>query len=182
MLSHNVAEIPGVKLTRAFNSNDSRGSFIKFIPQNFLHKNLDSVAVSINPQAGTIRGIHFQVEPFAEEKIISCIQGSSFEVILDVRPKSPSFGKIATIELSQENLLQVYLPKGVAHGFQTLLPNTVIHYCLTSKYTPEYSYSINPFGDLKIDWPLKEILISEKDALGVSFALAARAYADSLII
>lgn len=178
----NATDIEGVKLVHANYSNDSRGRFIKFHPDEFLHRKLDSVAVSINPKAGTIRGIHLQVEPFAEEKIVSCIQGSTFEVIVDVRPGSKSFGKVATFELSQENAKQVYLPKGVAHGFQTLLPETIVHYFLTSHYSPESSYSIDPFGDLGIDWPIKDLSISEKDTKGVSLEYAAQKYAESLTI
>ena len=182
-MSHiNISKIEGVKLVEAIYSYDSRGRFIKFQPGEFLNRKLDSVAISINPKAGTIRGIHLQVEPFAEEKIISCIQGSTFEVIVDIRPNSKSFGKVATFELSQENTNQVYLPKGVAHGFQTLVPETIVHYFLTSQYSPECSYSIDPFGDLGIDWPIKELSISEKDTNGVSLEYAAQKYAESLTI
>ena len=182
-MSHiNVAEIEGVKLIQAIYANDSRGDFFKFHPDNFLFEKLTTVAVSINPKAGTIRGIHLQVEPFAEEKIISCIQGSTFEVIVDIRPYSRSFGKVATFELSQKNAKQVYLPKGIAHGFQTLLPDTIVHYFLTSQYSTESSYSIDPFGDLNIDWPISEFLISEKDTKGVSLEYAAQKYAESLNI
>ena len=180
MSSIDFSNIEGVKLGQAVSSSDSRGRFIKFHPENFLHDKLDSVAVSINPKVGTIRGIHFQIEPFAEEKIVTCIQGSTFEIIIDIRPGSKSFGKIATFELSQENANQVYLPKGVAHGFQTLMSNTIVQYFLTSQYSPESSYSIDPFGDLGIDWPLKERSVSEKDAQGVSLAYAAEKYAESL--
>lgn len=177
-----VTDIEGVKLTEAAYSDDLRGRFIKFTPDELFSKKFDSVAVSVNPKAGTIRGIHLQVEPFAEEKIISCIQGSTFEVIIDIRPNSKSFGKVATFELSQENAMQVYLPKGVAHGFQTLLPETIVHYFLTSEYSAKSSYSIDPFGDLDIKWPLKETLVSAKDSGGVSLEYAARKYAESLNI
>ena len=175
-----LSDIEGVKLVQAISSSDSRGRFIKFHPHNFLYDRLDSVAVSINPKAGTIRGIHLQIEPFAEEKIVTCIQGSTFEVIIDIRPNSKSFGKIATFELSRENANQVFLPKGIAHGFQTLMPDTILQYFLTSQYSLESSFSIDPFGDLSIDWPLKELSISERDAQGVSLAYAAQKYAESL--
>lgn len=175
-----LSDIEGVKLVKAVSSSDSRGLFLKFHPLILLHSMLDSVAVSINPRAGTIRGIHFQVEPFAEEKIVTCIQGSVFEVIIDIRPNSKSFGKIATFELSQDSSSQVYLPKGVAHGFQTTMPNTIVQYILTSQHSPKSSYSINPLGDLDIKWPQKDFLISEKDAQGVSLAYAAEKYAESL--
>jgi len=173
-------KIEGVEINVANHFSDSRGQFIKFEPDKFLDGTLTSVATSINPLAGTIRGIHFQVEPYAEEKIVTCTQGSAFEVIIDLRPNSASFGKIATFELSQENRLLVYLPKGIAHGFQTLTPQTIINYCLTSQYSPEFSYSIDPFSDLGISWPLKEVSISERDATGVSLLIAAQKYAESL--
>ena len=180
MSNVNVSEIEGVNLSHVGFSSDLRGQFIKFHPKDFLRDNLDSLAVSVNPKVGTIRGIHLQIEPFAEEKIVTCIQGSTFEVIIDIRPNSESFGKIATFELSRENANQVYLPKGIAHGFQTLMPDTIVQYFLTSKYSPEYSYSINPLKDLDIVWPIKEVSISEKDSRGVSLTFAAKKYAESL--
>ena len=177
-----VSEIDGVMFIKAKHTNDSRGRFLKFQPGDLLIEKMNSVAVSINPKVGTVRGIHLQVEPFAEEKIITCIQGSTFEVIVDVRPNSKSFGLVATFELSQESAEQVYLPKGIAHGFQTLLPNTILHYFLTSQFSPESSYAIDPFGDLGIEWPIKERIVSEKDTKGVTFEFAAQKYANSLNI
>jgi dTDP-4-dehydrorhamnose 3,5-epimerase len=174
------SEIEGVKLLESTSTNDSRGSFVKFHPGKVLFDRLNYVAVSINPKVGTIRGLHFQVEPFAEEKIVSCIQGSTFEVILDIRPNSKSFGKVATFQLTPESGMQVYLPKGIAHGFQTLSPETIVHYCLTSEYSSQSSITINPFGDLGIDWPIKSYSISEKDIKGASLQYAARKYVESL--
>ena len=178
--SIDFSNIEGVKLVQAVSSSDSRGRFIKFHPENFLHDKLDSVAVSINPKVGTIRGIHFQIEPFAEEKIITCIQGSIFDVVVDIRPGSKTFGRWSSIELSADNSLQAYLPKGIAHGFQTLLPNSTVHYGITSIYSPESSYAIDPFGDLDIDWPVEILAISERDKNGISLSEAAQKYADSL--
>jgi dTDP-4-dehydrorhamnose 3,5-epimerase len=173
--------IEGIEVNKVAYFSDLRGIFIKFEPKKFIDTRFTTVATSINPLVGTIRGIHLQVEPYAEEKIVTCIQGSTFEVIIDLRPNSRSFGKIATFELSQENRLQVYLPKGIAHGFQTLTPQTIVQYCLTSQYSPEFSYSIDPFGDVEIAWPLKEVSISEKDVRGVSVSFAAQKYAESLL-
>lgn len=180
MLNEDFSEIYGVKMLQAISTSDSRGSFVKFYPGNSLFEKLNSVAVSVNPKVGTIRGLHFQVEPFAEEKIITCIQGSTFEVIVDIRPNSKSFGKVATFQLSQQNAMQVYLPKGIAHGFQTLLPETIVHYCLTSEYSLDSSYTIDPFGDLAIDWPIRNHSISDKDLNGVSLEYAANKYAESI--
>lgn len=175
-----VHEIQGVQISQIEVHNDSRGKFFKSFPSNFLEHELNSVAVSINPLRGTVRGIHFQVEPYSEEKIVQCLQGSTFEVIIDLRPNSKTFSKIATFELSGENHGQVYLPKGIAHGFQTLYPNTILHYCLTSSFSPENSYSIDPLGVLDIEWPLPFKSVSERDAKGVTLAAAAQKYHDSL--
>ena len=180
MKTNQVSEIQGVKITSVKSVADVRGTFIKFHPLKELANSLDSVAVSFNPNLGTIRGLHFQVEPFAEEKLVTCIQGSVFDVIVDLRPESITFGNWTSFELSAENALQMYLPKGIAHGFQTLIPNTIIHYGLSASHSLESSYAINPFGDLGIDWPLKAHSVSEKDAQGVSLAYAAEKYAESL--
>ena len=180
MTSVQVSEIEGVRVTKSITASDSRGTFIKVQPFREFQNNLDSVAVSVNPKLGTIRGLHFQIEPFAEEKIISCIQGSIFDVIVDIRPQSKTFGKWATFELSAKNGVQSYLPKGIAHGFQTLQPNTIIQYFLSASYSPEFAYAIDPFGELRINWPLKEFSISEKDASGISLSAAAYKYAQSL--
>lgn len=180
MRANQVSEIDGVRISKVESTSDSRGTFIKFHPPRELHTILDSIAVSFNPIVGTIRGLHFQTEPFAEEKIITCIQGSIFDVVVDIRPGSRTFGRWASIELSTDNSLQAYLPKGIAHGFQTLMPNSIVHYGITSIYSPESSYAINPFGDLDIDWPLETLAISERDKTGISLSEAAQKYADSL--
>jgi len=180
MRASQVSEIDGVRISKIESASDSRGTFIKFHPSRELHTVLDSIAVSFNPIIGTIRGLHFQTEPFSEEKIITCIQGSIFDVVVDIRPGSRTFGRWASIELSADNSLQAYLPNGIAHGFQTLLPNSTVHYGITSIYSPESSYAIDPFGDLDIDWPVEILAISERDKNGISLSEAAQKYADSL--
>lgn len=177
----NATEIEGVKILEANAAKDLRGTFLKYTSEKLLSDKLGSIAISINPIPGTIRGLHFQIEPYAEEKIVSCIQGSIFEVIVDLRPNSLSFGKFATLNLSQQNFNQVYLPKGIAHGFQTLSPETIIHYFLTSQYSENHSYSIDPFDDLNIKWPIKNHLISEKDKAGVTLEYAVQKFSESLL-
>lgn len=172
-----VTEIEGVRINQIKSVSDNRGSFLKFHPLSEIENSLDSVALSYNPASGTVRGLHFQVNPFAEEKVVTCIQGSIFDVIVDLRPSSSTFGKWASIDLSSANLLQVYLPKGIAHGFQTLVPNTIVHYCLTARYASEFSYVIDPFGDLNIPWPMDANAISDRDRDGLSFSIAAQRYA-----
>lgn len=177
MTSNQVANIEGVRINSIQFASDFRGSFSKFHPLNEIEDRLDSVAISFNPIIGTIRGLHFQVEPFAEEKLITCIQGSIYDVIVDLRPSSETFGKWTALDLNSTNGLQVYLPKGIAHGFQTLAPNSIVHYCLTAEYSPESSYVINPFGDLDIPWPRHTSNISKRDRNGMTFSNAARKYA-----
>jgi len=176
----NLKEIEGVRLTKSISASDSRGLFTKIQPLLYFQHGLDSVANSVNPKRGTIRGLHFQIEPFAEEKIVNCIQGSIFDVVVDIRPKSKTFGKWAAFELSVENQIQAFLPKGIAHGFQTLQSNSIIQYCLSVSYSAGSAFSIDPFGELQINWPLKEFLISDKDACGIPFETAAKKYAQSL--
>ena len=175
-----VSEIDGIRISQVTSVPDGRGSFVKFHPPREFENSLDSVAFSINPNVGTIRGMHFQVEPFAEEKLVTCAQGRIFDVAVDLRSNSKTFGMWTTFELSATNALQLYLPKGIAHGFQTLEPNSIVHYTLSAPYSPEFSFAINPFSDLGIDWPIVASSISERDRDGISFLTAGRKYADSL--
>ena len=176
MMEVSPLEIDGVKFSQVQAFQDNRGRFLKTLPNTLLQTPLESIALSLNPRVGTIRGIHFQIEPFSEEKVITCVQGSTYEVIVDLRPKSHTLGKKAFFELSQTNGLQVYLPKGIAHGFQTLSPDTVTQYCMTSQFNPEFSFSISPIGELNIEWPIKDYMISDKDRGGISVDFAIEQY------
>ena len=110
---------------------------------HFFSGALDTIALSKNPIMGTIRGLHFQTEPFAEEKLVTCMQGSIFDVAVDLRPNSKTFGKWTSYNLNSENHLQVYLPKGIAHGFQTLCDDTWVLYQMTDLYKPEVAGRIH---------------------------------------
>jgi dTDP-4-dehydrorhamnose 3,5-epimerase len=175
-----LSEFEGVQISKLDSSHDFRGTFLKFEPRKLLHDEIGAVAVSINPMIGTVRGLHFQIEPHAEEKIVSCLQGSVFDVIVDIRRSSKTFGRWSSIELNAKNGLQVCLPKGIAHGFQVLQSNSIVHYCLTSVYSKAEAFSINPFGDLSIKWPLKSSAISDKDTNGLEFSEAVLKYSASL--
>ena len=180
MFTCRVPEIKGIRVRQIPSATDARGSFVKFQPLIEFEDSMDSIAFSLNPYIGTIRGLHFQIEPFAEEKLVTCVQGTIFDVAVDLRPNSETFGMWASFELSATNALQVYLPKGIAHGFQSLERNSIVHYILSSPYSPEYSHTIDPFGDLEIDWPMKVNSISERDRDGISFSAAGKKYLDSL--
>jgi dTDP-4-dehydrorhamnose 3,5-epimerase len=180
-MNHNhVPKIEGVELILATKFLDFRGFFAKFDGYQHLVSKPTYFAMSNSNEAGTIRGLHFQIEPFAEEKLVSCIRGKVFDVVIDLRPKSNTFGKWTCFTLDSLESVQVYLPKGVAHGFQTLEDNSLIVYTLTSSYSADHSFSINPVGELKAIWPLTPTLVSEKDSQGVSLASAQNIYSKSL--
>ena len=180
VIGNRASEIDGVVVSKFESMDDERGKFVKLSQFAHFQGSLSTAALSFNPNVGTVRGIHFQVEPFSEEKLVSCVQGSIFDAVVDLRPSSKTFGMWCSYELTADNGIQLFIPKGVAHGFQTLLPNSIIHYVLSGSHAPQHSFAINPFGDLKIAWPTKVSSVSKGDLSGLSFSLAARQFAESL--
>ncbi|SFE01557.1 dTDP-4-dehydrorhamnose 3,5-epimerase [Spirosoma endophyticum] len=120
---------------------------------------------SLTRQVGAIRGMHFQHPPHAEIKLVRCIAGKVFDVIVDLRASSPTFGQWFGAELSATNQAALYVPKGFAHGFQTLTSDCQLIYCHSEYYAPEHEGAIR-FNDPKIgiDWPLPVTDISARDA------------------
>lgn len=174
----NIEEMHGVLLHSGKISIDSRGSFIKFFERDN-HKSggfdpdINSLAISSNVKQGTIRGLHFQSPPYEEEKVIACFQGNILEVIVDLRKDSPTVGKWAGIEVGDAEPVTLCLPKGIAHGYQTLTPGVKILYGLSSEFNQEHYYSLNYADDnLNIIWPLPVREISEKDSRGVTLRVA----------
>ena len=180
MKSNYVDSIDGVRILPVKSFPDARGAFIKFDPTSDFQDSLSSIALSFNPTKGTLRGMYFQIEPFAEEKIVACVQGSIFDVIIDLRPNSRTLGKWTSIEMSARKITQVYIPKGLAHGFQTLEADSIVHYKLSSTYSEEYSFAINPLDGINIKWPLKPALVSAKDSNGMDISSAKDRYAESI--
>jgi dTDP-4-dehydrorhamnose 3,5-epimerase len=119
---------------------------------------------SFNDQAGTLRGMHYQLPPAAEVKVVRCLQGALYDVILDLRPDSATFGKWFGAELSAENRLSLYVPRGFAHGFITLRDNTEALYLASDAYMPGQERGIRyddpEFG---IEWPIAPVSVSDKD-------------------
>jgi dTDP-4-dehydrorhamnose 3,5-epimerase len=128
--------------------------------------------LSFNRQRGTLRGMHYQTPPYAEAKLVRCTRGAIYDVIVDLRPDSPSFKQWIGVELSAVNYRMLYVPEGFAHGFQTLEDNVEIMYQVTQFYTPEAEGGIR-YNDpaLGIMWPLEVTVISEKDAAWADFAI-----------
>jgi dTDP-4-dehydrorhamnose 3,5-epimerase len=148
---------------------DERGFFARtFCQKEFTKYNLNSHIVqcniSFNKKRGTLRGMHYQVAPYEEAKLVSCIRGAIYDVIIDLRPDSPTYCQWFAVELSSEDYKMLYVPKGFAHGFQTLEDNTVVFYQMSEFYHPECArgarWDDKAFG---IEWPISVKIISEKD-------------------
>ena len=148
---------------------DVRGFFARtWSQQEFLglglDENLVECNISFNKQKGTLRGMHYQAEPHGQVKVVRCTRGAIFDVIIDLRPESSTFKRWVSIELSAENHRMLYVPRGFAHGFQTLRDNTEVLYQMSSYYEPESGRGVRwndpAFG---IDWPSVERIIIDRD-------------------
>ena len=137
-----------------------RGDFVRAgIKENFVQDNL-----SFSTQ-GVLRGLHYQILPQAQGKLVACLRGKIFDVAVDIRQGSPSFGQWVSAELSEENHQMLYIPPGFAHGFLVLSKEALVLYKCTAEYAPELEAGII-WNDptLAIDWPLDQPLLSPKDA------------------
>jgi dTDP-4-dehydrorhamnose 3,5-epimerase len=120
--------------------------------------------LSYNVQRGTLRGMHYQAAPYAEAKLIRCIRGSIYDVIIDLRRDSPTFKHWLAVNLTADNHLMLFVPEGFAHGFQTLEDETEIFYQMSEFYAPKYSQGVR-WNDpaFNITWPNDMRIISERD-------------------
>ena len=148
---------------------DERGFFARiFCQKEFeaigFHKQIVQINQSETRQKGTIRGIHYQTPPACESKIIRCVQGAVYDVMVDIRVGSSTFMQWHGVELSKDTMRMVYIPEGFAHGFQALTDNAGLIYHHSEFYSPELERGIR-FDDpnLAINWPLKPVAISPKD-------------------
>lgn len=148
---------------------DRRGFFARIWAQDeFEQQGLETRIVqanlSYNHTRGTLRGMHFQRAPFAEVKLVRCVSGAIYDVIIDMRPESPSYKRWVGVELTASNRRALYVPAGFAHGFQTLVDNCDVLYQVSQYHTPQaeggYRYNDPAFG---IQWPLDVTVISDKD-------------------
>lgn len=150
---------------------DSRGYFARVFGKDELKKfnisygNIVQINRSLTVEKGTIRGLHFQKPPKQEDKIVQCLKGSIFDVALDIRKNSKTYGQWVGCELSEENKRMLLVPKGFAHAFQTLSKNTVVEYFVSQYYSPDKEDGIrwnDPMFNIK--WPIKKAIVSDKDA------------------
>ena len=148
---------------------DKRGLFARlFDAETFRAHGLPTdfvqASTSYNSRRGTLRGLHYQAEPHAETKLVRCTAGAIFDVIVDLRPGSPSFGRWQSFELTDENRLTLIVPAGFVHGFETLADGTEIFYQMTRPLVAGAERGIiwnDP--DLAIAWPLQPAVMSERD-------------------
>jgi dTDP-4-dehydrorhamnose 3,5-epimerase len=153
---------------------DERGFFYESYNKNNLDKIINIAFVQDNESKsfrGVIRGLHFQLPPFEQTKLVRCVSGEILDVVVDLRTSSKTYGKSFSIELSSENNKQLFIPKGFAHGFQVLSETAIINYKVDNFYNPKFDSGIiwND-KDLSIDWnyDIKPIL-SHKDLKLISF-------------
>lgn len=148
---------------------DERGIFArswcqKEFTDHGLNPKIVQCNVSFNKKKGTLRGMHYQIAPFEEAKLVRATRGAIYDVIVDIRPKSPTFKKWFGIELASGNFKMLYVPKGIAHGFETLKDNTEVFYQMSEFYSPGHARGIRwDDPSFAIDWPGGDKTISAKD-------------------
>ncbi|OME70383.1 dTDP-4-dehydrorhamnose 3,5-epimerase [Paenibacillus sp. FSL A5-0031] len=162
-------KLSGVYLIEPVVHVDSRGFFMEIYNKNSFEKfGLDYSYVQDNfsssDRKGTIRGMHYQMNPKAQTKLISVIEGEIFDVVVDIRRNSPTFGQWVGEVLSSENKRQILVPSGFAHGFCTLKVKTQVHYKVDEYYSPENDRGIRwNDPEIGIEWPTLEPILSKKD-------------------
>lgn len=162
--------IEGAFLLKPKVFEDSRGYFFESFNRVEFEKNVGAVNFiqdnESKSSAGVLRGLHFQKGEYAQAKLVRVIKGAVLDVIVDIRPASPTFGKYFSVELSEQNKLQLFLPRGMAHGFLVLEDETIFSYKVDNLYSPENESGIL-FDDpsLAVDWkfPKSSLILSEKD-------------------
>lgn len=174
MLFHHTG-LPGAYLIELEKRGDERGFFARVFckhefSQHGLVTNIVQANNSLSAERGTLRGMHYQLPPHAETKIVRCIHGAIWDCVLDLRPGSASFGKWYGTELSAVNRQMMYVPQGFAHGFITVTDSAEVVYFVDEFYAPHAERIVRwndpEFG---VDWPLMPTTISEKDATAPNF-------------
>jgi dTDP-4-dehydrorhamnose 3,5-epimerase len=161
--------IPGAKVIDPTPHQDDRGRFLRaWCTREFSENGLDFLPVQANmgfsTTKGTTRGMHLQVAPALEAKLVRCTRGAMFDVVLDLRPESPSYRKWYGVELSAENSRMLFVPENCAHGYQTLEDDTEMHYMTSAYYAPNAACGVR-FDDpaFAVQWPLTVTVVSDQD-------------------
>ena len=170
--------LSGAYLIELERHSDERG----FFARTFCQKELSALSLetavaqcstSFNSRRGTLRGMHFQAAPYEEVKLVRCTRGSIFDVIIDLRPDSPTVGQHFAATLSPDNGKQLYIPRGFAHGFLTLEDNTEVFYQISNAYAPQAGRGVR-WNDpaFSIPWPAEVLVISERDRAYPDFSMS----------
>lgn len=169
-------ELTGVRLIELEPARDERGFFARtFCTREFAAQGLETTfpqhSVSHTTRAGSVRGMHFQRTPHEEVKLLRCVKGAIHDVLIDLRPDSPTYRRWEAYELTAENRRQLYVPAGLAHGFQTLAPDTEVAYLISAFYVAEAAAGLR-YDDpaFAIAWPLPVTDVSAKDRAWPDFA------------
>lgn len=166
----NKTKLDGAYIIEMEPIGDHRGFFARaWCTKEFQVHNLITQFVQANltysPKRGTVRGLHYQIAPHQEVKLVRCTRGATYDVIVDLRPDSPTYKQWLAVELTADNHKMIYIPAGFAHGYQILMDNTEVFYQVGQFYAPEYErgarWNDSAFG---IDWPITNpLILSDKD-------------------
>jgi dTDP-4-dehydrorhamnose 3,5-epimerase len=157
---------------------DERGFFARtFCVNEFISRGLNprvvQCSVSLSARVGTLRGMHYQIEPFQEAKLVRCTRGAMYDVIVDIRPESTTYGRHFAAVLASEDHRMLYIPEGFAHGFLTLTDDTEVFYQISEIYSQEHARGFRwddpVFG---IEWPRAVEVVSERDRAHPAFVLS----------
>lgn len=168
-------ELTGAFIVEQDVHKDARGAFVKIFQESvFRDNNLETEFVEqyyTRSREDVIRGMHFQIPPKDHAKLVTVIQGTIMDVIMDIRKGSPTYGKCASFELSRENRRSIYIPRGFAHGFCTLSEMAIAYYMVTSEYAPDCDCGIR-FDSIDFKWPIPacDAIVSERDRGFVGFS------------
>src|ERR1017187_311919 len=169
MMIFHETKLPGIFEIHLEPNCDERGFFARtWCEREFQSHGLNPTVmqcnVSFNVKKGTLRGVHFQAAPYGEAKVVRCTSGAIYDVVLDLRPVSPTFKKWIGVTLTAANRHMLYIPEGCAHGFLTLEDNTEVFYQMSEFYHPESARGVR-WNDsaFQIAWPEKVEVISERD-------------------
>ena len=166
-------DISGPVLILPKKLGDSRGYFMEAFKDNWFRENVADIGFvqdnqSLSAQVGTVRGLHYQEAPMGQGKLVRCLKGAIFDVAVDVRPGSATFGKWIGETLTAEGAEQLWVPEGFLHGFCTIRPDTEVFYKVTNPYSPAHDRGIawnDPY--IGVEWPISasEAILSDKDKL-----------------
>ena len=162
-------ELKGAHIIEVEKIEDNRGFFARAwcqreLEEHVLTARILQANISFNKKKGTLRGMHYQIAPYEESKFVRCTSGAIYDVVIDLRPDSPTFRRWMGVELTAENYKMLYVPENFAHGFQTLEDDTEVTYQVSQFYTPGSERGIH-WDDpaFSIDWPIEVQIISDKD-------------------